>query len=544
MTAKAKGAPVPETPPVSVLGWGYVVLIFGAVLAAYSPTFHNGFIWDDDAHVTQAALQSWGGLVRIWTQLGATQQYYPILHSAFWLEHRLWGDLPAGYHLANLCLHATAACLFARVLVRLSVPGARLAGAVFALHPVCVESVAWIAEEKNTLSLVFYLLAALAYFRFQRRREAAEAGGSSYLLATGLFLLALLSKSVTVTLPAALLVVAWWQRGAISWRRDVRPLLPWFALGGAFGLLTAWVERHFIGAEGAGFSLGFGQRGLLAGRVIWFYIGKLLWPADLSFIYPRWQVPAGFGAWLIFPLAALVLTALLWCWRRRSRAPLAAWLFFVGSLFPALGFFNVYPFLFSYVADHFQYLASLGLIALAAAAAVGGMARLPPAARRLGPVLAAAFFLGLALLTWRQCLVYRDGATLYAATLQRNPNAWLAHLNLGNLALEEGRTAEAISHYQAAERLEPDYPSTHFNLAKVWLQQGRLPEAIIENEEDLRLVPTDAEARNNLGIALAESGRRPEAETQFREALRLRPDYPRARANLEALLRMTGAAAP
>jgi tetratricopeptide (TPR) repeat protein len=534
--------PAPAEAPAGALGWGYVAFVFLAVAAAYGPALRSGFVWDDDAHVTPVALRSWAGLARIWFRLGATQQYYPVLHSAFWLEHRWWGDAAAGYHLANVVLHATAACLFALVLRRLAVPGARLAGAVFALHPVGVESVAWIAEEKNTLSLVCYLLAALAYFRFEGKRGREAAG--PYLLATALFVLALLSKSVTATLPAALLVVAWWRRGAVSWRGDVRPLLPWFGIGGAAGLLTAWVERHFIGAAGADFALTLPQRCLLAGRVVWFYLGKLAWPANLIFIYPRWRVPAEGGSWIVFPAAVLALTGLLWLGRRRGRGPLAAWLLYIGSLFPALGFFNVYPFLFSYVADHFQYLASLSVIALAGAGAAEGLSRMPPAIRGGGRVLAAGLLLGLGVLTWRQCLAYRDGATLYAATLERNPAAWLAHLNLGNLALEQGRTEEAIGHYREAERLEPAYPSTHFNLARIWLQEGRLPEAIAELEADLRLMPADAEARNNLGVALAESGRPAEAEPQFLEALRLRPDYPRARANLDQLRRLAPPAHP
>jgi len=325
------------------------------------------------------------------------------------------------------------------------------------------------------------------------------------------------------------------------------PLMPWLGLAGASGLLTAWVERRFIGAEGPGFSLDSFHRCLLAGRVIWFYLAKLFWPANLMFIYPRWNVPATTGRGLLCFVAAIGLTAFLWLLRRRSRGPLAAWLFFAGSLFPALGFLNVYPFIFSYVADHFQYLASLGIIALAAAgidrwqeprrAAIG-------AVRRRIPIPEAILLLLLAVLTWRQCLIYRDAETLYAATLRSNPDAWLAHLNLGNIDLEKGRTAEAIDHYRRAETLEPDYPSIHFNLAKIWLQEGRLAESIAENREDLRLIPTDAEARNNIGIALAELGRTAEAEVQFREALRLRPDYPRARANLEELRRMSGAPRP
>jgi protein O-mannosyl-transferase len=538
-SAQQPGAPAPQSGPGSGLDWGYVVLIFLAVLAAYSPALRSGFIWDDDAHVTAAALQSWAGLGRIWGVLGATQQYYPVLHSAFWVEHRLWGEAPLGYHLTNVCLHAAAACLFALVLRRLAVPGPRLAGAIFALHPLAVESVAWISEEKNTLSLVCYLLAALAYFRFEEKRSVAP-----YLWATGLFVLALLSKSVTATLPAALLVVAWWQHGRLSWRREILPLLPWLVLAGASGLLTAWVERRFIGAEGPAFSLGLFGRCLLAGRVIWFYLAKLLWPAGLMFIYPRWNLAANPGLGVGLFLAALGATVLLWLLRRRTRGPLAGWLCFVGSLFPALGFFNVYPFIFSYVADHFQYLADLGVVALAGAGAAEGLARLAPRLRDPSRGVAGLFLLGLALLTWRQCLRYRDAETLYTVTLRENPDAWLAQLNLGNIDLERGRTAEAIARYQSAEQLAPDYPSTHFNLGRVWLQAGRLPEAIAENEADLRLVPADAEARNNLGIALAESGRTAEAEIQFQEALRLRPDYPRARANLEALHRMAESPRP
>jgi len=361
---------------------GGAIALFGATIIAYFPALHGGFIWDDDGHVTKPALRSLHGLWRIWTELGATQQYYPVLHSAFWLEHRLWGDAPFGYHLLNVLLHATAACLFGLVVERL-VPKpldrnasrssslgtscSTFAAFLFALHPVCVESVAWISEQKNTLSTVFYLLSALAYLRFDQNRKPR-----TYLLALGLFLLALLSKSVTATLPAALLVIFWWRRGSLSWKRDVVPLLPWFAIGAAVGLLTAWVERTFIiGAQGYAFDLSFLERCLLAGRVIWFYLGKLLWPANLIFIYPRWQVSAAVPWQYLFPIAAIAATAALWLIRRRTRGPLAGWLFFVGSLFPALGFFNAYPFIFSYVADHFQYLASLGIIATVA----GGISR-------------------------------------------------------------------------------------------------------------------------------------------------------------------------
>ena len=243
-----------------------------------------------------------------------------------------------------------------------------LAALLFALHPVAVESVAWIAEQKNTLSAVLYFCAVLAYLRFDNRRR-----GAAYALATGLFLAALLTKTVTASLPAALLVVFWWRRGRLGWRRDVLPLLPWFAAGIAAGWVTARFEYTRIGAQGADFALSVAQRCLLAGRVFWFYLGKLLWPADLIFIYPRWTVDAAQVWQWLFPFGALALLLVLW--RGRRRGPLAAVLFFAGTLFPALGFVNVFPFLFSFVADHFQYLACAGILTLVAVGLATALAR-------------------------------------------------------------------------------------------------------------------------------------------------------------------------
>ena len=333
------------------------VLIVCCTFLAYLPALSGGLLWDDAAHVTRPELRSLHGLWRIWSDLGATQQYYPLLHSAFWVEYKLWGDATLGYHLLNLLLHAAAAILVMLIMRRLGLPGAWLAALIFALHPVCVESVAWIAEQKNTLSTVFYLSAALLYLHFDQTRRRSQ-----YFLALALFVMALLSKTVTDTLPAALLVVFWWRRGRIGWKRDVLPLLPWFALGAAAGIFTAWVERTLVGAEGPDFALTLVERFLVAGRAIWFYVGKLVWPANLMFFYPRWRVDSTEWWQYLFPLAALAALAGLCLLARKRRGPLAGALIFAGTLFPALGFFNVYPFVYSYVADHFQYVASLGII--------------------------------------------------------------------------------------------------------------------------------------------------------------------------------------
>ncbi len=508
------------------------VLAVGALLLAYWPALHGGFLWDDDGHVTRADLRSFGGLFRIWFEIGATQQYYPLLHSAFWLEHRFWGDSTLGYHLANLFLHLTAAYLFGRLLIRLAVPGAWLAALLFALHPVCVESVAWISEQKNTLSAVFYLLAALAYLRWERGRPRPHL----YFLATAFFLLALLTKTVTATLPAALLVIFWWQRGRLSFRRDVTPLLPWFILGAAAGLFTAHFEHELIGAQGADFALDPLQRALLAGRVFWFYLGKLAWPADLTFIYPHWTVDAASVAQWLFPLAALVLLGVLVFWTRRSRAPLATGLLFAGTLFPVLGFVNVFPFLFSYVADHFQYLASLPIFAFAAASLVQIASRLSASARRAGALALLAI---LATLTWRQSRMYRDVFALYETTLARNPDCWLAHNNLAMTLANLGRVPEAVPHLERALALRPDFPEALNNLGDDFVQLQKPDAAIPLLEKAIRLQPTYAVAHRNLGRALAMADRTAAAIPHFVEAARLNPADPEAELNWGLALMLT-----
>jgi len=530
--ASATSSPLDRYGPA---GWIFPLLLL-AVVAAYLPCLRGGFIWDDDAHVTRTDLRSLAGLGRIWWEIGATQQYYPLLHSAFWLEHRLWGDAPLGYHLVNLLLHGTAACLFGRVLERLAVPGAWLAAFVFALHPVAVESVAWISEQKNTLSAVFYLAAALAYLDFDRERRPAR-----YAAAAAWFACALLTKTVTATLPAALLVLFWWQRGRLDWRRDLLPLLPWFLAGAASGLLTARIERELIGAQGADFSLDGLQRGLLAGRVVWFYLGKLVWPADLMFIYPRWTIdPTAPASWL-FPLAALALVGALFARRRRSRAPLAAALLFLGTLFPVLGFVDVFPFLFSYVADHFQYLACLPVLALVCAALWSAAGRLAPAGLRLAG--SAALLAGLGALSWSQCGMYGDVTTLYQTTLARNPDCWLAAHNLAVIYANSGRVPEAVPLLERVLQLHPGYALAENSLGDDLVRLGRPQDAVPHLERAVKLEPRYAQAHNNLGIALRESGRAAESLAAFAAALRQQPDFPEAEHNLgEVLLRLDRAA--
>jgi tetratricopeptide (TPR) repeat protein len=502
-----------------------------ATALAYYPAWHGGVLWDDNAHLTRPELRSTAGLWRIWFDVGATQQYYPVSHSAFWLMQRLWGDATTGYHLVNIALHATSALLLALILRRLAVAGAVLAAFIFALHPVHVESVAWMTELKNTLSGACFFGAALAYLRFDRRRDVRAYGISFALFAT-----AVLAKSVTAALPAALLVVFWWQRG-LGWRRDVRPLIPFFAFGIAAGLTTAWFERTLNGAQGAEFQLGLADRIVLAGRAAWFYLGKLLWPAHLSFIYPRWSVDAHDWRQWIYPTIAVLVLAACWAVRRRSRAPLAAALLFLGLLFPALGFFDVYPFRYSFVADHFQYLASAPLIAVAAALVCGT----GPYAR---PVLLTALSVValLAVVTWNQSKQYRDEATLYAATLERNPGCWLCHNNLATAKLHgsDADLADALAHLREALRLNPRDPEAHNNMGGALQRMGRYQDALREHEEALRLNPALVEARYNMGVCEQALGHIEQARVEYAAAVRAQPDYAMAHYNLATALTQLG----
>jgi tetratricopeptide (TPR) repeat protein len=550
----------------------FVTLLLGVTLIAYLPAIHGGFIWDDDDYITEnRTLIDLEGLRRIWFQLGATPQYYPLVFTSFWLERRLWGVDPQGYHVVNVLLHALAAILLGRVLSRLQVPGAWLAAAVFALHPVHVESVAWITERKNVLSAVFYFAAALAYLRFVGQTSClppphpslspggGEGGVSSgwkpdpqsrnwrwYLAALLLFACALLSKTVTCSLPAALLLVFWWRKGRLD-KATVLPTLPFFGIGVVFGLLTSWMEKHSVGAQGAEWSLTFLERCLVAGRALWFYALKLVWPSGLTFIYPRWEIDTGVWWQWVFPVAAVAMVVVLWRARHRlGRGPLVAALFFWGTLFPALGFVDVYPMRYSFVADHFQYLASVGLIALGAAA----LYRLCNRSRRgdeadgsklstLNPQLSTLLWLlpvVLGVLTWQQAGIYRNAEGLWRDTLAKNPTCGMAHNNLGLLLADQGKKEEAESHYRRALEIDPDHQEALNNLGLIFIRKGLVSEAADRFRRALQLRPNDPKALVNMGNVLLTQGRVDEAMQHFDKSLRIDSYSPEAWVNMGTAL--------
>ncbi len=549
--------------------WKRALLLLTATLIAYQPIWQAGFIWDDDAHVTPPELRSLGGLLRIWTQLGATQQYYHFAYSVFWLEHQLWGDSPLGYHLVNVALHVCSALLVVRVFRQLQIPGGWFAAALFALYPIEVESVAWVSELKNTLSGAFYFGAALAFLKFDQTRDPKK-----YALALALFALGLLSKTVVATLPGALLVLIWWQRGRIFWKRDVLPMFPFIGAGLAAGMVTSFVERKLLHAEGSEFHFTIAERCLIAGRDIWFYLGKFAWPSNLAFFYPRWNVSQAAWWQYLFPLAAALLAGLL-IWKRQ-RGLLAALLFFAGALFPALGFFNVFPFRYSLVADHFQYLAILAPIALLAVGFSMARQRLMTTAPFLPSAAAALALAFLGVLTWRQCQTYTDPDTLWEHTYRLNPDCWMAHNysgykllergklddaiaqfqialktnpydvttrdNLGIAFLQKGNVAEANEQFQQSLQMDPNSPETFNDLSAALRQRGRLDEAIAFGQKAVRARPIFTSAHYNLGMALADKGDTEGAIAQYQAAIQIRPEFANAQNNLGGLLLKIGKA--
>jgi Flp pilus assembly protein TadD len=523
------------------------VLLALLTLIVYFPSLGNGFIWDDDSYVQKnLTLRDAEGLWKIWTQTTANPQYYPLVHTSFWFEYQMWGDRAVGYHIDNILLHALGAILLWLLLSRLKIPLPWLGAAIFAVHPINVESVAWITERKNVLSGVFYFLAFGSYLD---AIEGKTINRRWYALAFLFFLLALFSKTVTATLPAAMLVVLWWKRGKLAWK-DVAPLLPFFVVGMGLGSLTGYLENTHIGAHGTEWSsLTPIDRVLIAARAVYFYAGKLAFPTKLTFIYPRWQIDA--HDWRLWAYPAALVLAVILSWRI-GRGPLAAGLFFIGTLFPALGFANVYPMRYSFVADHFQYLAGIGLIVLVTAT-MAAVIRSP----LLRSIVAGVLLATLAILSIRQQSIYKDRETLWRDTISKNPGSWMAHANLGHILHEQGHDPEgwdedraalvlapniaephftvgigdavhgdldsAIREFQAAVAIDPGYAPAYANLAKVLLQQNKLPEALDAANQSVRVAPDYGMGHLELAQVLERMGNLQQAVVEYQTAARLNP---------------------
>jgi tetratricopeptide (TPR) repeat protein len=510
-----------------------IVLIVMMVIVSYLPAVQSNYIWDDDDYVTQnETLRSTYGLYQIWFDVGSTPQYYPLVHTTFWLEYRLWGLNAAGYHITNILLHATNALLLWLLLCRLSIRGAWLAAAVFALHPVHVESVAWITERKNVLSGCFYLLAMLSYIQVLGLTKPLSMSQESrvrnnfylYLLALLLYLCALLSKTVTCTFPVAILLIMWWKRGSLS-LRDCLPLLPFFIIGAGLGLQTVWIEKYGVGARGEEFAYTMVERFLIAGRALWFYLEKLFWPQQLTFFYPRWNVNESSFLQYLFPLSfvALLLVAVLFQ-KKLGRSTAVALLFYGVTLFPALGFFNVAPMRFSYVADHFQYLASIGPIVLSISLLIVLFKKFPIVQKGTGAVGVGLVLIILGMLTMQQSKIYNNAETLWKDTIAKNPHSWISYMNLGVTLSARGEFEEALECYRQALRVNPDSAWTHNNIGTMMAEMGKPDLALYHMREALRLKADYPEAYSNLGIIFARQMHYSDAAHYLQMALKLAPE--------------------
>jgi len=545
-------------------------LLVGLVLAAYGPALRAGFIWDDDDYVTEnPLLHTPDGFERIWLSMDAPSQYFPLVYTAFRVEYGLWGLDPFGYHLINVLLHAANALLLWLLLRRLDISGAWFAAAVFALHPVHVESVAWITERKNVMSLFFSLASLLAWLRFIEPR-----GGSGWRLYTAslvFYALALSSKVTACTLPAAQLLLLW-LRGHPIGRRRIAQVMPFLALGVALGAVITYWEKHHIGTVGDRFDISLIESFLVATRATWFYLGKLLWPTQLTFSYPMFEIDPSDPLQYSWAIAGALLLWILWRWRSAvGRAPLAAAIFFVASLSPLLGFIPLFTFWYTYVADHYQYTASIGPIVLLSAGATRWL-RDRSSLGMLGLAPAAALVLGvLAVLVWNQSRTYESEETLWRDTIAKNPTSWMAQTNLGRYLLREerfeeaaeaygrvfairpdayrahigragallklGREREAEKHFEAAVALRPNLYSAHKALGRLAWKRADRAAAITHYEVMIAIAPGNPSGHFLMGRALQASGRPRAALDHYRNALAINPDHEGAR---KALVRIEG----
>lgn len=501
-----------------------LIAVVALTVVSYGPAITAGFIWDDDDYVTEnPLLHDADGLRRIWTTT-ETPQYYPLVFTTFWAEYQLWGNNPAGYHLVNILLHALNAFLIGQILWTLGVRGAWWVALVFAAHPVHVESVAWITERKNVLSALFYLLAFVAYLDFDRSGRRRF-----YALALITFLAAMLSKTVAASFPFALGLALLWQHKGIG-RSDLLRLVPFLVLAVTLPLITVQMEGSMVETVLADFDFSWFQRFSIAGHALLFYPLKILFPYPLTFNYPRWEMDAGILAlgWPIV-LALAVAAVVAASWRRGHHGFVLAAAFYVVTISPALGFLDVYPFRYSFVADHFQYMASIGVLILVVQGVAMWVDRAGPKlgvpAARLGTGVGIVSVILLSAMTWNQARAYRDLPTLWKHTIERNPDSWLAHNNLGLLYYEEENHEAALEHLDRAIASKPRSVESYTARGLVHAKLGDTDRAVADFDRAVELDPAYPQARLNRGNFYLDIGRYQQAIVDLALFAEGNPDY-------------------
>ena len=497
------------------------------VVVSYFPAFFAGFVWDDRVFTEARAVRDLDGLWRIYfspSEIENEAHYWPLVYTTFWLEHKLWGYAPTGYHIVNVLLHLVNTLLLWRLIARLAVPGAWILAAAFAVHPLHVESVAWVIERKDVLSGLFYLAAFSTYIRFVQEKRSGQ-GRKHYLLALALFALGLLCKSIVVTLPAALSIYHWWKHGRIT-GADLIGLAPFFAVG----LIAAGADVTFA-ASREPLALGYAmpERLLIATHALWFYAGKLLWPVDLAVIYPHWDVNVTDPLAWSYVIAAFAVVAVLYGFRHRiGRGPLAGALFFAVTLSPVLGFVDFGYMQFSFVADRYQYLAGIGLMTALVGAATYGVGRLPGGWRKGAAGVAVVALIVMGTLTYQQAGIYRDGVTFFTHIVAHNPTAREAHRNLGEALTKQGRWEEALAAFRIAVAQNPNDAREHSNIGAALIMLDQLEEAEEPFRQALKLNPRSKYALQNLAALKVKRQRYGEALDLYRRLVEVTPRNPSA----------------
>ncbi|HTL30864.1 MAG TPA: tetratricopeptide repeat protein [Tepidisphaeraceae bacterium] len=568
-----------------------------ATFIVYFPAIRGGEIWDDAPNVTQnPLLHNVRGLAEMWTNFRSMPAYYPVTHTSWWIDYQLFGLDLRFYHIENIAMHAVSSVLIWLALRRLSVPGAWLAAALWALHPIHVESVAWITERKNTLSVLLYLISFHCYVRASGMRRGGwgfRVQGSEkepglnpeprtlnprwYIASLFFFAIALPAKTPVVTLPAAILLAWWYLRGGephfwpATFRRELVRMIPFFVLGLCMGVATVLIEQHHTGAKGPLFTFSPLQRLVLIGRSFWFYAWKVIWPANFNFIYPRWNIPQGVTIQILFPLAALGLMLALICLRKKiGRGPAAAILFFAGTALPALGIAPIFFHRYSLVSDHFAYLCNLGILVLVAYAIVRLLRSQPIALY----AVAGIALVGVSIQSIKQTFLYKDNFTMWSDVLQKNPSAWLARGNLaremhalgrhekeGQLLAEEykaapdevevalgyanylathGHFAESPPFFERAIELKPDYLNTYGFYGRALSSNGRTDDAIKLYQDTLAKHPEWEAGWIDLAEIFEQIGKPERAADLYAKAIAANPQTVGARVNLANLYLKVG----
>jgi tetratricopeptide (TPR) repeat protein len=522
--------------------WLWGLILFLAVVCAYAPVWWAGYIWDDPYILTEnPVIIGPLGLKEIWTTSAA--DICPLTLTTFWVEHALWGLAPLPYHVVNVLLHGACAIILWRILLILKVPGAWFGAALWALHPVQVESVAWITEMKNTQSGLFFLLSVLF---FSKVLKAPDDKGRrpvrwNYPLMLLCAALAMASKSSTVILPLVLVMCAWWVEGRWHWRNLTR-VGPVFLMSIAAGVVSMWTQKlQLLRGNEPQWAQTWPERLVNGGDAVWFYLGKLLWPHPLLPIYPRWEFDAGRWFSYLPLLAVIVVLFILHFIRGRWPRPcFFAFSYFLLALLPVLGFVNMSFFRYSFIADHFQYLASIGPLALAGA----GLAKAVDfaASRRtaLASSLGAGLLLLLGVLSGQRAALFENEETLWTDTLAWNPNCWIGHYNLGIVYFQKGQGDKAIEHYRKALEINPDYAEAYTNLGNALSQDGHVDDAIVQYQKALDISPNDAKAHNDLGVAFYRKGQLNDAAAQYKKSLEINSEDPSTYDNLGVVYSLQG----